>query len=79
MFGKCDIDGNGRIDIKEFTDQYADTMDQLLDREKELKNQIMDCHKNLTTAKRGLAEAKREFGEHGPSGVPDEENQVFQA
>ena len=38
LFSKCDVDGNGRIDVKEFTGQYADTMDQLLDREKELKS-----------------------------------------
>lgn len=51
LFSKCDIDGNGCIDIQEFTGQYADTMDQLMDRQAELKAQIMDCHKSLTQSK----------------------------
>ena len=45
LFSKCDIDGDGYIDIGEFTQQYTDTMDQLLERENELKSTIMDCHK----------------------------------
>ena len=77
LFSKCDADGNGLIDIAEFTQQYADTMDQLLDRQGELKAQIMDCHKNMSVAKKDLASAKRQHGEHGPPGVPEEENEVL--
>lgn len=38
LFSKCDMDQNGLIDVSEFTTQYASTMDQLLDRERELKS-----------------------------------------
>ena len=79
LFSKCDIDGDGRIDIGEFTGQYTDTMDQLLLREKELKGNIMESHKNLSLAQSDLNNAKREYGPNGPNGVSDEENPVFQA
>ena len=79
LFSKCDVDGDGRIDIQEFTGQYTDTMDQLLLREKELKGNIMDSHKNLKLAQSDLNAAKRQYGPNGPGGVTDEENTVFQA
>ena len=39
----------------------------------------MDCHRQLSTAKKDLVQAKRQFGEHGPAGVPEEENEVLKA
>lgn len=48
-----------------------------MDRQAELKAQIMDCHKNMSIAKKDLAAAKRQFGPNGPVGVPDEENEVL--
>lgn len=36
LFDKCDKDGNGFVDIREFTDEYLSTKIQLQERESEL-------------------------------------------
>ena len=37
LFSKCDIDGDGEVDIGEFTAEYIETKNQLRSREAELK------------------------------------------
>lgn len=50
LFSKCDMDANGRIELKEFVSHYVTTKNQLLERESELKQQIVDCHNRLGIA-----------------------------
>ena len=71
LFSKCDMDANGRIDLAEFVSHYVTTKNQLLEREAELKQQIVDYHNRLGTAKKELAQAKKIHGEviTGPVGV----------
>ena len=54
LFSKCDIDGNGKIDLHEFVQYYVMTKNQLLDREIELKQTILECHKKLEEAQEML-------------------------
>ena len=54
LFSKCDMDANGKIELAEFVSHYVTTKNQLLEREAELKQQIVECHQRLGTAKKEL-------------------------
>ena len=71
LFSKCDVDANGKIDLAEFVSHYVTTKNQLLEREAELKQQVVECHQRLGTAKKELTQAKKTHGEvqTGPVGV----------
>ena len=60
LFVKCDKDGNGRINLEEFVSHYLDTKDKLVERESELKKNIIDSHKKKQEAEENLALAKRD-------------------
>ena len=47
LFSKCDTDMSGRIELKEFVENYVDTKNQLLIREIELKQSILDLNATL--------------------------------
>lgn len=44
LFDKCDKDGNGFVDIDEFTGEYLSTKVQLQERELELTQRILDLN-----------------------------------
>lgn len=44
LFSKCDEDSNGRIEIDEFVSFYVDTKNQLVERELELKQTILETN-----------------------------------
>ena len=71
LFSKCDTDKDGTVDLSEFVSHYITTKNQLLERESELKQAILEWHSKLKTAKNDLANAKKVHGEvvTGPVGV----------
>ena len=50
LFEKADLDGNNRIDLDEFSALYIDTKNQLIEREKEIKENILSNHMKLKEA-----------------------------
>lgn len=44
LFDKADLDGNNRIDLDEFSELYVDTKNQLIEREVQLKENILQNH-----------------------------------
>ena len=50
LFDKLDDDGNGRIDLNEFSTQYVSTKDQLIEREAEIKTNILANNSRLKEA-----------------------------
>jgi hypothetical protein len=62
LFDKLDDDGNGRIDLNEFSTQYVSTKDQLIEREAEIKTNILANNSRLKEAQQNLIEAKRTHG-----------------
>lgn len=51
LFDKCDKDGNGFVDIREFTDEYLSTKLQLQERESELTQRILDLNQKIIALK----------------------------
>jgi Ca2+-binding EF-hand superfamily protein len=47
LFSKCDEDHSGKIELNEFVDHYLDTKNQLIERELELKQGILDSNKTI--------------------------------
>jgi Ca2+-binding EF-hand superfamily protein len=47
LFSKCDEDHSGKIELNEFVDHYLDTKNQLIERELELKQGILDSNKAI--------------------------------
>lgn len=47
LFEKLDKDNNGRIDVAEFSSQYVSTKNQLIEREAEIKQNIMTNNARL--------------------------------
>ena len=71
LFDKLDKDANGRIDLAEFSQQYVSTKNQLVEREQEIKQNILTNNQKLKAAQEELASAKRTHGNfiQGPMGV----------
>lgn len=71
LFEKADLDGNNRIDLDEFSALYIDTKNQLIEREREIKENILSNHMKLKEAQQQLAAAKRTHGSYvtGPVGI----------
>ncbi len=71
IFEKLDKDANGRIDLDEFSQQYVETKNQLVERETEIKQNIVSNNARLKQAKEALAQAKKTHGNYiqGPMGV----------
>jgi hypothetical protein len=44
LFSKCDEDHSGKIELNEFVGHYLDTKNQLVERELELKQGILDSN-----------------------------------
>ena len=51
LFDKCDKDGNGFVDIDEFTSEYLSTKIQLQEREYELTQRILDLNSKIKASK----------------------------
>lgn len=51
LFEKADLDGNNRIELGEFSALYIDTKNQLVEREVEIKANILSNHQKLKVAK----------------------------
>ncbi len=70
LFEKLDKDDDGRIDLSEFSLQYVSTKNQLIEREAEIKSQIIMNHQRLKQAEQELANAKRQHNGYiqGPMG-----------
>ena len=64
LFDKLDQDQNGRIDLTEFSEQYVSTKNQLVEREHEIKQNILANNAKLKTAEQELAQAKRVHGNY---------------
>ena len=47
LFSKCDEDHSGKIELNEFVDHYLDTKNQLVERELELKQGILESNRVL--------------------------------
>ena len=62
LFEKLDQDANGRIDLSEFSDQYVSTKNQLVERETEIKQNILSNNVKLKQAQQELAQAKKTHG-----------------
>ena len=62
LFDKLDKDANGRIDLAEFSQQYVSTKNQLVEREQEIKQNILTNNGRLKVATDELARAKRTHG-----------------
>ena len=71
LFDKLDQDQNGRIELNEFSEQYVSTKNQLIEREQEIKSNILTNNAKLKEAQQELAAAKRTHGNfiQGPMGV----------
>ena len=71
LFSKCDTDQNGKIELKEFVQHYVLTKNQLLAREEELKQSIIENHKRLGEAQKMLIQAQATYGQtvQGPVGI----------
>ena len=71
LFEKCDQDGNNRIELDEFTALYVQTKNQLIEREQEIKSNIVANNNKLKQAQQELAAAKRIHGSviQGPMGM----------
>ena len=71
LFDKLDQDQNGRIELSEFSEQYVSTKNQLIERETEIKQNILSNNARLKNAQQELAQAKRTHGNYiqGPMGV----------
>jgi len=54
IFEKIDKDGNGRIELDEFSEQYVSTKNQLIERESEIKQNIMSNNSRLKQAREEL-------------------------
>ena len=50
LFDKCDQDGNNRIELDEFTALYVQTKNQLIEREQEIKSNIVANNNKLKQA-----------------------------
>ena len=50
LFEKCDQDGNNRIELDEFTALYVQTKNQLIEREQEIKSNIVTNNNKLKQA-----------------------------
>ena len=50
LFEKCDQDGNNRIELDEFTALYVQTKNQLVEREQEIKSNIVANNNKLKQA-----------------------------
>jgi len=50
LFEKCDQDGNNRIELDEFTALYVQTKNQLIEREQEIKSNIVANNNKLKQA-----------------------------
>ena len=71
LFDKLDKDANGCIDLAEFSEQYVSTKNQLVEREAEIKQNILTNNTRLKDAQKQLEQAKRTHGNYvqGPMGV----------
>ena len=71
IFEKIDTDQNGYVDIGEFSFQYVSTKNQLVERENELKQNILLNNQKLKQAKEELARAQKIHGNFrsGPMGI----------
>ena len=71
LFDKLDQDQNGRIELNEFSAQYVSTKNQLIEREQEIKSNILTNNAKLKEAQQELAAAKRTHGNfiQGPMGI----------
>jgi len=71
IFEKIDKDGNGRIELDEFSEQYVSTKNQLIERESEIKQNIMSNNSRLKQAREELTQAKKTHGSFisGPMGL----------
>ena len=50
LFDKLDQDQNGRIELNEFSEQYVSTKNQLIEREQEIKSNILTNNAKLKEA-----------------------------
>lgn len=66
LFSKCDEDGNGEVDIKEFSQEYLSTKMQLQAREAELSSQIKDFYRQIQVKNKKLSS----LGLKGPAVGP---------
>ena len=71
LFEKCDKDGDQRIELAEFSGLYVSTKNQLVEREEEIKKNIVMNNQKLKQAREELEKAKRVHGNYiqGPMGV----------
>ena len=54
LFDKLDKDANGCIDLAEFSEQYVSTKNQLVERESEIKSNILTNNTRLKDAQKQL-------------------------
>lgn len=62
LFEKCDKDGNQRIELAEFSGLYVSTKNQLVEREAEIKQNIVVNNQKLKQARQELEKAKKVHG-----------------